>query len=137
MYKKKVNISLTPTSSVFSRRILLSTQPTPNVCNMHTLHIYTCLLTTIHLKSLVHIPRASSYTQTKLHQLLTLLNLKNVVHIVFYSLKNIVMWKGEILQTNTSIDMQIHLFRRHISFKCSSYITNTWYLQENEKWHKK
>ena len=46
------------------------------------------------------------------------------------------MWKGEILQTNTSIDMQIHLFRRHISFKCSSYITNTWYLQKNEKWHK-
>ena len=46
------------------------------------------------------------------------------------------MWKGEILQTNTSIDMQIHLFRRHISFKCSSNITNTWYLQKNEKWHK-
>ena len=46
------------------------------------------------------------------------------------------MWKGEILQANTSIDMQIHLFRRHISFKCSLYITNTWYLQENEKWHK-
>ena len=46
------------------------------------------------------------------------------------------MWKGEILQANTSIDMQIHLFRRHISFKCSSYITNTWYLQKNEKWHK-